>query len=146
MIDLMHYLLQEVTRAHKGTSKDGSKAWSLDTVILQNDVLKITKDDVTSPPSEGVYVYGLFLDGAGWDRRGCKLVEPAQKVLFTPMPVIHIYASNNVLNKDVKVYSCPIYKKPVRTDLTYIAPVDLRTTQHPDHWALRGVALLCDIK
>ena len=127
-----------MTRAHKG--------WALDSVVLQNEVLKIAKDDVTSPPTEGVYVYGLFLDGAGWDRRGCKLVEPASKVLFTPMPVIHLYASNNVSNKDVRLYSCPVYKKPIRTDRTYIAPIDLRTAQTPDHWALRGVALLCDIK
>eukprot|EP00794_Sanderia_malayensis_P018805 gene18805-20701_t len=131
---------QEVTRAHKG--------WALDTVVLQNDVLKIGKDDVTSPPSEGVYVYGLFLDGAGWDKRGCKLIEPAAKVLFTPMPIIHLYASIATNNKDgrVSLYSCPIYKKPIRTDRTFIAPVDLRTAVSADHWALRGVALLCDIK
>ena len=127
-----------MTRAHKG--------WALDSVVLQNDVLKIYKDDVTTSPSEGVYVYGLFLEGAGWDKRGCKLVEPPSKVLFTPMPVIHIYASNNIGGRDTRMYACPIYKKPVRTDLTYIAPVDLRTNQNPDHWVLRGVALLCDVK
>ena len=44
------------------------------------------------------------------------------------------------------VYSCPIYKKPLRTDLNYIAAVDLRTTVSPDNWILRGVALLCDVK
>jgi len=34
---------QEVTRAHKG--------WSLDTVILHNDVTKWLKDDINSSPS-----------------------------------------------------------------------------------------------
>ncbi|XP_066913562.1 dynein axonemal heavy chain 5-like [Clytia hemisphaerica] len=129
---------QEVTRAHKG--------WALDSVILQNDVLKHYKDDITSAPTEGVYVYGLFLEGAGWDRRGNKLVEPPSKVLFTPMPVIHIYAANNPPSKEQSRYPCPIYKKPVRTDLTFVTEVDLRTVQSPDHWILRGVALLCDIK
>ena len=129
---------QEVTRAHKG--------WALDSVILQNDVLKMYKDDITTAPSEGVYVYGLFLEGAGWDRRGNKLVEPPPKVLFTPMPVIHIYAANNPPAKDQNRYACPIYKKPARTDLTYVTEVDLRSVQSPDHWVLRGVALLCDIK
>lgn len=67
------------------------------------------------------------------------------------MPILHIYAANNPPVKDVnKFYSCPVYKKPVRTDLTYITAVDLRhdqrTPQDRDHWIMRGVALLCDIK
>ena len=127
-----------MTRAHKG--------WALDTVILHNDVTRSLKDDITQPPAEGVYVYGLFLEGAGWDRRGCKLIEPKPKVLFEPLPVIHIYAINSTAGYDPRMYVCPIYKKPRRTDLTYIAAVELKTNQNPDHWVLRGVALLCDIK
>uniref|UniRef100_A0A8D0GPG5 Dynein axonemal heavy chain 5 n=1 Tax=Sphenodon punctatus TaxID=8508 RepID=A0A8D0GPG5_SPHPU len=114
-------------------------------VALCNEVTKWMKDDITSPPSEGVYVYGLYLEGAGWDRRNLKLIESKPKVLFEMLPVIRIYAENNTL-KDPRLYSCPIYKKPVRTDLNYIAPVDLRTVQPPEHWILRGVALLCDVK
>ncbi|KAF6020163.1 DNAH5 [Bugula neritina] len=129
---------QEVTRAHKG--------WALDTVILHNDVTKYMKEDATQPPAEGVYVYGLYLEGAGWDKKGVRLVEPKPKVLFEMMPVVHIYAINSTGSHNDKMYSCPIYKKPRRTDLTYIAPVDLKTSQNPDHWTLRGVALLCDIK
>ena len=135
---ILTFPLQEVTRAHKG--------WALDTVILHNDVTRFLKDDITQPPSEGVYVYGLFLEGAGWDRRGCKLIEPKPKVLFEPMPVIHIYAINSTAGHDARMYVCPIYKKPRRTDLTYVAAVELKTNQNPDHWVLRGVALLCDIK
>ncbi|KAK7114140.1 hypothetical protein V1264_000252 [Littorina saxatilis] len=128
---------QEVTRAHKG--------WALDNVIMQNDVTKNLKDDINHAPSEGVYVYGLYLEGAGWDRRSSKLIESKNKVLFEVMPVIHIYAKDTVVS-DPRLYVCPIYKKPRRTDLTYISTVTLKSTQHPDHWILRGVALLCDIK
>ncbi|XP_041950591.1 dynein heavy chain 8, axonemal-like [Alosa sapidissima] len=129
---------QEVTRAHKG--------WALDTVTLHNEVLKQTKEEITSAPAEGVYVYGLFLDGAGWDRRNCRLIEATPKVLFTPLPVVHMFAINSTAPKDPRLYICPVYKKPRRTDLTYITGVVLRTTQPPDHWILRGVALLCDIR
>ena len=114
--------------------------------MLHNDVTRFLKDDITGPPNEGVYVYGLFLEGAGWDRRGCKLIEPKPKVLFEPLPVIHLYAINSVAPPDPRMYYCPIYKKPRRTDLTYIASVELKTNLNPDHWVLRGVALLCDIK
>jgi len=36
---------QEITRAHKG--------WALDTVVLDNDVTKLMKEEITTPPSEG---------------------------------------------------------------------------------------------
>nr|XP_044988409.1 dynein axonemal heavy chain 5 [Jaculus jaculus] len=128
---------QEITRANKG--------WALDSMVLCNEVTKWMKDDISAPPAEGVYVYGLYLEGAGWDKRNMKLTESKPKVLFEPMPVIRIYAENNA-ERDPGFYSCPIYKKPVRTDLNYIAAVDLRTAQAPGHWVLRGVALLCDVK
>ena len=37
---------QEITRAHKG--------WALDGVVLDNEVTKMMKEDVNSPPSEGI--------------------------------------------------------------------------------------------
>lgn len=45
------------------------------------------------------------------------------------------------------IYFCPVYKKPHRTDLTYITTLQLNTPEETaEHWTLRGVALLCDIK
>ncbi|XP_072165822.1 dynein axonemal heavy chain 8-like [Diadema setosum] len=129
---------QEVTRAHKG--------WALDSVTLHNDVTKSFKEEIGAPPAEGVYIHGLFLDGAGWDRRGTKLMEPSPKVLFTLLPVVHMFAINSTAPKDPRLYQCPVYKKPGRTDLTYITFIVLKTTPSPDHWTLRGVALLCDTK
>ncbi|XP_027519572.1 dynein heavy chain 5, axonemal isoform X6 [Corapipo altera] len=128
---------QEITRANKG--------WALDSVVLCNEVTKWMKDDITSPPLEGVYVYGLYLEGAGWDRRNMRLTESKPKVLFEMMPVVRIYAENNSA-KDPHLYSCPVYKKTSRTDVNYIAAIDLKTRQPPEHWVLRGVALLCDVK
>lgn len=128
-----------MTRAHKG--------WALDGVVLNNEMTKYCKEDITSPPPEGVFVHGLFLDGAGWDRRNSRLVEPPVKVLSTPLPVIRIFAENQALPVDPKFYECPIYKKPRRTDLTFIATVQLRHgTVSDEKWIMRGVALLCDIK
>ena len=99
----------------------------------------------TSLFQEGVYIHGLYLDGASWDRRNCRLAEPQPKVLFTQMPVVHMYAIQTC-NRDPRLYQCPIYKKPQRTDLMFITFIMMKTTQSPDHWILRGVAALCDIK
>ncbi|XP_036448538.1 LOW QUALITY PROTEIN: dynein heavy chain 5, axonemal [Colossoma macropomum] len=140
---------QETTRMNL------AKGWTLDTVMLLNDVTRMMKEDVTGPPSGdvgGVYIYGLFLDGAGWDKRNIKLVESPPKVLFTPLPVVHVYAVSSANTTDTKrpqgvnLYPCPVYRKPRRTDLTFIFTLFLRTVQNPDHWTLRGLALLCDCK
>jgi dynein heavy chain len=134
---------QEVTRMHKG--------WALDAVVLHNDVTSKLKEDFTSGPSEGVYVHGLFLDGAGWDRKNCKLQESQPKVLFVPLPVVHIYAINcavvNPKKMQMDTYACPTYKKSQRTDLTFITPLYLKCGgKKEQYWILRGVALLCDVK
>ncbi|KAM4579488.1 dynein axonemal heavy chain 8-like, partial [Fundulus diaphanus] len=128
---------QEVTRANKG--------WALDTVTLNNEVSKMSKEEITEAPKEGVYVYGLYLDGAGWNKKNIHLVEPAPKVLFTPMPVIRMFAIKSTAPVDPKLYVCPIYKKSRRTDQNYITAVTLPTILSPDHWIMRGVALLCDV-
>lgn len=129
---------QEVTRAHKG--------WALDSVVLQNLITRFNKEDIKNQPQEGVYVHGLFLEGASLDRKTSKLVESKPKVLYEQMPVIYIYAINTTAGKDPKLYECPIYRKPQRTDSKYIGSIDFETDHNPRHWTLRGVALLCDIK
>lgn len=129
---------QEVARAHKG--------WPLDQVTIHNDVTNYFLETCKKAPKEGVYVHGLYLDGASWDTKHNQLKESDNKVVFTNMPIIHIYAINSTAPKDPKLYQCPVYKKPQRTDLNFITPLWLNTTEKPDLWILRGVALLCDIK
>jgi dynein heavy chain len=136
--------LKEVTRANK------DKGWALDTVILTNEVTGKMKDEINTPPLTGVYVYGLFLEGAAWSKTHSRLTESKQKILFDPMPVLHISATSSnestVGSSKIMFYICPIYKKPKRTDRTFIATVNLRTNVTPETWTLRGCCLLCDTK
>ncbi len=109
------------------------------------------REEVNNPPAVGVYVYGLFLEGAAWSRNNNRLTESKAKVLFDPMPVMHISATSNTETNQLakpatNFYVCPIYKKPKRTDRTFIATVNLRTNVSPDTWTLRGTCLLCDTK
>ncbi|XP_055386175.1 dynein axonemal heavy chain 8 [Condylostylus longicornis] len=130
---------QEVARAHKG--------WALDQIAMMNEVTKLFEEEYKKPPKEGVYIHGMYLDGAGWDIRSAKLVEQTNKVLYVLMPVVWVYATDNLAAAiDPKAYRCPVYKKLSRTDLNYIAPLLLLTNKEPEHWTLRGVALLCDTK
>jgi dynein heavy chain, axonemal len=119
---------------------------------LANDVLTKSKEDISIPPQLGVYIYGLFLEGASWSRQHGRLAESKAKVLFDYMPIMHIYAINSneqstqSSTQKALYYVCPIYKKPKRTDRTFIATVNLRTNVPPETWILRGTCLLCDIK
>ncbi|CAG9816206.1 unnamed protein product [Phaedon cochleariae] len=129
---------QEVARAHKG--------WALDQVTLFNEVTKNAREEVAQGPPEGVFVYGLFLDGAGWEKKHARLAESTNKVLYTLIPVVHIFAVYSTDSKSPSLYVCPVYKKSRRTGLNYIVCLYLNTVKPPEHWCLRGTALLCDIQ
>ncbi|XP_053544923.1 dynein axonemal heavy chain 9 [Bombina bombina] len=49
--------------------------WPLDKMTLQCDVTKKNREDFSSPPREGAYVHGLFMEGARWDTQ-CALCCP----------------------------------------------------------------------
>ncbi len=109
------------------------------------------KEEITLAPTLGVYIYGLYLEGASWSKTHSRLTESKPKVLFDYMPVMHISATNSsdtTTSPSTRIlnYVCPIYKKPKRTDRTFIATVNLRTNIAPESWILRGACLLCDIK
>jgi dynein heavy chain len=135
---------QEVTRRHQ------AEKWALDDVVLKTDALNdVDHRKIKGPPAEGVYVHGLFLEGCSWDKGPKMLKEAAPKELFTPFPVLHITAITSDKAKKIYgpgngfFYDCPCYTKPRRTALAYVFTVKIPSEVHPDHWILRGVALLC---
>eukprot|EP00108_Taenia_solium_P009032 TsM_000496300 transcript=TsM_000496300 gene=TsM_000496300 len=134
---------QEIARANK---------FALDVAALTNEVTRMSHEEVSRAPPEGVYIYGLYLDGAGWDRKAGRLMEPPPKLFYTPFPVVHLSTCCSTGRAptapltSATYYTCPVYKKPARTDLNFIFPLQLRTNRDSNYWILRGVALLCDIK
>jgi len=132
---------QEVCRKH---AKDN---WALDDVIDYSEVTKMERDEVRKQPDEGIYLYGLFLDAAKWDKPKDRLADSDPKVLFAPLPVLWITGTQaSALKGDKNVYyKCPIYKAPKRTGLNFISSVDLRTDETAAKWTLRGVALMTTV-
>lgn len=64
--------MQEVMRNHKG--------WLIESTQLYSDVTRDFKEDVASQPADGVYIHGLFIENAFWDRRAGKLIETRSRV------------------------------------------------------------------
>jgi len=131
---------QEVCRKH---SRDG---WALDDVVNCTRVINVEREEVRRPPDEGIYIYGLYLDGCRWDKGSAKLTDSTPKVLYSSLPVLHV---TGVLASEKKTdmysYVCPCYANPSRGALNLIFPVDLPSGDPPQKWILRGVALLASI-
>lgn len=128
---------QEVTRRHNG--------WSLDDVVPYSEMTAYEKDEIEKKDriEEGVYVWGLFLDGAAWDKKKNSLCDAPPKKLFVACPCLFVTAVKRGENKKQQEYMAPCYTIPKRTGLHYVFTANLRCDDHPNMWILRGVALLC---
>lgn len=51
---------------------------------------KFTVDSLTEKPEDGVYVRGLFLEGARWNPLLHVIDSPNPKELFSDLPIIHL--------------------------------------------------------
>lgn len=138
---------QTITRAHKADK------WALDGVVTRVHVTDLVNTDkIKERPREGAYLIGLHLDGAAWSIPETTLVESQPKQLFTRLPVVHVTAVTKQQYRAMVGnygpyggYECPLYKYPIRTDRYLVTNVTLASQdRRPEHWALRGVAMLCE--
>lgn len=77
---------QEVSRKH------AADKWALDDVVMTSEVTHPPKDfeSLKEAAPEGVFIYGLFLDGCSWSSRENKMVDSEPKKLFNALPVLFV--------------------------------------------------------
>jgi dynein heavy chain, axonemal len=102
---------------------------AIDTVDFDFHILQKTGPDIATKPEDGVYIFGLFLEGANWDAAQHCLVESNPKELFVGFPAIHLDPKTDRQAPTEGVYSCPCYKTTVRAGL-------LSTTGHSTNFVL----------
>jgi len=137
---------QEVTRLHRG------QLWALDEVDYHTEVTDFERaDQVKSSPKEGVYIHGLFIDGARWDKGNGTLAESEPKKLFATLPVLYVTVMTKSLLKEKRdslggdrgLYEAACYRYALRNDRFRVFQVTIPTKNAtPEHWVLRGAALL----
>lgn len=71
-------------------------------VVLSTDLNPLRQD--------GVYVRGLFLEGARWCKSEQTLAESEPKVLFSLAPVLLFRPVKKTEMSTLPSYSCPVYK------------------------------------
>lgn len=58
--------------------------------LLVYDFEPLKEKEFTTPPDDGVYIYGLFLDGARFNLDTMKLDESFPKILYDHVPHVSI--------------------------------------------------------
>ncbi|RLN66256.1 hypothetical protein BBP00_00002338 [Phytophthora kernoviae] len=111
-----------------GASQNYARKYTLPIDQLGFDHEPMPRDEYAQPPNDGVYVRGLFLEGAKWCKSTKELAESDPKVLFSMAPVLLFRPVKKVEMSQHSSYSCPVYK-----------------TRPEAHWVARGVAMLSQL-
>uniref|UniRef100_A0A8D1B9U0 Dynein heavy chain 12, axonemal n=1 Tax=Sus scrofa TaxID=9823 RepID=A0A8D1B9U0_PIG len=123
-----------------GAMQNYARKYTIPIDVLGYEFEVIPSDTSEKAPEDGVYIHGLYLDGARWDR--IRSVVSAAK---TTSVVAQIVKSN--------AYVCPLYKTSERKgtlsttghSTNFVIAMLLKTDQPTQHWIKRGVALLCQL-
>lgn len=90
--------------------------------------MKKTEAELTTRPSNGCFIRGLFLEGARWDYDKHELTESRPKELYTDMPIIWLKPTANREKPEKGIYDCPVYKTLTRAGTLKYPKVKLYVT------------------
>ena len=107
---------------------------------------------IVAPAPEGVYVYGLFVEGCRFDMQKGLLEESEPGVMSTIAPIINFVPTENYV-PDERDFSMPVYKTPVRAgtlsttghSTNFIIAIECQSKKKPDFWVLNGAAFTCAV-
>jgi dynein heavy chain len=84
--------------------------YPIDTVEFNFRMMEEEWTSLVIKPSDGVYIRGLFMEGARWDSSIKSINDSLPKQLYTEMPVIHLDPQQNRAEPTENIYRCPVYK------------------------------------
>ena len=103
-------------------------------------------------PEDGVLVYGMYMDGARWDRDAHLIADSKPGEIYAPWPVVHFTPVKDY-RTPATAYSAPVYKTTPRAGVlsttgissSFVIAVDVPTEKAPEHWIFCGAALVLQL-
>ncbi|KAL3161683.1 hypothetical protein ABBQ38_008782 [Trebouxia sp. C0009 RCD-2024] len=123
----------------------------IDTVTF--DYVCMPQGELTSPPADGAYISGMYVEGARWDPDTMMLAESMPKVLYSAAPIIHLVPCQQSELRQFPHYDCPLYCTPERRGVlattghstNFVMDLMIPSDRPQDHWCRRGVAFLLSL-
>jgi dynein heavy chain len=105
--------------------------------------------ELEGAPVEGVYIHGLFMDGASWNYNDGIIDDQEFGTMYVRAPVMNFVPYRNRTVNQSR-YLCPLYKTSVRAgtlsttghSTNFVLFIELDTAEPPNYWILRGAAML----
>lgn len=67
-------------------------------VLILNFIFRVEQ-----PPEDGVFVHGLFIEGAKWDKLQKSVVEQDPKAVIYKFPVIHFIVTSKPIKNSQSI-------------------------------------------
>lgn len=124
---------------------------AIDTLSWDFSIVTQQEKHITESPAEGVYIKGMYLEGASFDDRNCCLIEPKPMQLTVAMPPIWFKPTEAKKRVSKSVYVCPVFYYSERSS-SFVVAVDLKTSvgakdnsTPAEFWVKRGTAMLLSL-